>query len=216
MKKLILPLMLLAMVVSACGTAQNSANPGTDTDPAARTLPPLSKVAVGIFRLEGTPQAVTAGQAAQLLPLWEVYSTLSQSETAAPQEVEALAKQMQDSMTADQTGAIEALNLTQQDVFALMQEQGLMADAPQASGTRTAGGGQQFTGGFPAGGPPDGGGGGGPQFSGGFPDGRRQGGATTSGTPSADGRTGARAAMDRIPAPLIQAVIDLLKERAGK
>ena len=214
MKKLILPLVLLAFVVGACGTAQNT--PAAGTDPAARTLPPLSKVAVGIFKLEGTDQAVTADQAATLLPLWEVYSTISTSDTAASQEVEALAQQMQDGITADQMQAIDTLSLTQQDVFALMQEKDLMAAVPQAgSGQSSGGGDRQFTQGFPAGGPPEGGQvfvgpGGGPL--------QGQGGTrpSTSGTPSPAGQTALRAGMNRIPAPLVQAVIDLLKERAGK
>lgn len=217
MKKLFLPLLMLALMVSACGTGQNNTtNPTTNGDPAARTLPPLSRVAVGIFKLEGTDQVVTAEQAAKLLPLWEVYSTLSQSDTAATQEVEALTKQMEDSMTAEQTKAIEALNLTQQDVFALMQEKGLLAAVPQASGTRTAGGGggegQFFFQGGPGGGPPEGGqviGGGGP-----IP-GERRNGTTATGTRVPNGQA-TRGRFDRIPAPLVQAVIDLLKARAGK
>lgn len=208
MKKYLLLLLLPALILSAC-----SASTGTTTDassipadPASRTLTPLSQVAVGIFKLEGTDQAVTAEQAKALLPLWQVYSSLSGSDTAAADEVQALENQILDGLTEEQMNAITALNLTQQDVLGLIQEQGFAMGGSTASGSRTTEDGHVFVPGS-GGGP---GGGGGPMMGGGpMYDGVNPG----SGTPSPDSVR--PSTMQRTPVLLIQAVIDFLTERAG-
>ena len=204
MKKLILPLIMLAVLLSACGASKTSSPAGNGNDPAARTLPPLTQVAIGIFKLEGTDQAVTAKQASDLLPLWQVYSTLNQSDTAAQAEVDALVQQIQDSMTSDQMKAIQGLKLTQKDVFALMQEKGIITDIPQGTGTRTpSNNGSGFTQNFPGGRPEGGfqGGGGVPPEGGGIPGGN----FPRSGTQTAGGQNAPqRRGLDRIPSALLE------------
>jgi hypothetical protein len=59
---------------------------------------------------------VTAEQAAELLPLWQTLQVLSESDTAADQEMEALTTQVQETMTAEQRQAITAMNLTREDM----------------------------------------------------------------------------------------------------
>lgn len=209
-------LILIAVLLAACGAAKRTANPstGAGNDPAARTLAPLAQVAIGTFKLEGTDKAVTAKQAAELLPLWQVYESLSQSNTAAQAEIDALVGQIQDSMTKEQNAAIQAMNLTPQDMFAVMREHGIeLAGGPQAAGTRVPGSGQNNREGFPPGGfvggpGPDGGGfqGGPGQFN------------RTGGTPPAgSGQNGAAQPrqINRIPTPLLNALIELLKQRAA-
>jgi hypothetical protein len=130
---------------------------------------------IGSLKLDGTAQAITPAQAAELLPLWQVYSELANSDTAAQAEKDALVQQIEETMTAEQMQAIQAMNLTPQDTFALMQEMGLGRgggsfpggdNAPQGGDVPPFDGG----GGFPGGGPPDGGGGFvGPGGDGGFP-----------------------------------------------
>src|SRR5512147_1964522 len=144
MKRLFFPLLLTSLTLAACGAPKATANPSTGAgDPAARTLARLSQEAIGTFKLEGTAQAVTAKQAAELLPLWQVYESLSQSDTAAQAEVDALVEQIQQSMTKDQMQAIQAMNLTPQDLFAVMREQGIeLGGGPQAAGTRVPNSGQ--------------------------------------------------------------------------
>ncbi len=189
MKKLVFPLILLALLLSACGAAKTSTPAQNSNDPAARTLPPLTQVAIGIFKLEGTDQAVNAKQAADLLPLWEVYSTLSQSETAAQAEIDGLVQQIQEGMTSDQMKAIQDMKLTQKDVFTVMQEKGILASVPQGSGTRTpSNNGSGFTQGFPGGRPE-----GGFQPGGGIPGEN----IPRSGTQTAGGQ-------NRIPAPRLR------------
>ena len=214
MKRLFFPLLLISLTLAACGAPKATANPSTGAgDPAARTLAPLSQEAIGTFKLEGTAQAVTAKQAAELLPLWQVYESLSQSDTAAQAEVDALVEQIQGTMTKEQNAAIQAMNLTPQDMFTVMQEQGIeFGGGPQAAGTRVPGSGQNNRQGFPQGGfeggpPPEGGFAGGPgQFN------------RPQGTPPAgSGQDGAAQPrqINRLPAPLLNALIELLKQRAA-
>jgi hypothetical protein len=217
--------LVLALTLTACSAAQKSSSSSANGgDPNARTLPPITQLAIGIFRLEGTGQAVTAEQAGELLPMWQVYSSLIESDSASQKEIDALIQQIQDTMTKDQMKAIQDLGLTPQDMIKLMQEQGIQMAGPggqdmnaeqiatlqalrQSSGGqggRQGPGGEGMPGGGPDGGmPPDVGG--------------MQGGpggiARASGTqvPGA----GARGGMDRIPTALLDALIKLLETRSA-
>jgi hypothetical protein len=128
-------------------------------------MPASSQLALGIFRLKDTDNAVTAEQARVLLPLWQaIQSGALQSDT----ETNAVLKQIEGAMTAEQLAAIAAMQLTVQDMVAWMQEQGVNLGPPPGAGqgqggfsnlneeerasmraTRQAGG----EGGFPGGGP---------------------------------------------------------------
>ncbi len=107
-------IILLALIVTACGSASNATQtfPGQSTNTAARELPAASKLAIGSFKLEDTDNAITAKQAADLIPLWQVYVDLSTSDTAAPEEISALTDQIQETMTSNQIQAIDSMNLT--------------------------------------------------------------------------------------------------------
>ena len=96
---------------------------------ASSGLSTATKLAVGTLKLEGTSQAVTAAQAAQLLTLWEGYQSLSKSDTSSQVELDALVKQIQGVMTADQLQAIEAMDLTDQSVSEVMQSMGSSANS---------------------------------------------------------------------------------------
>ncbi len=175
--KIVLPLLLIPiLLLSACGSTAtqtstrsgfNNAQGGTNP----QELQLSEKLAIGTLKLEGTANAVTAKQAADLLPLWQVYNSLIASDTSAQEEKDALAQQIQDTMTPAQVQAIDGLNLTQRDVFTSMQELGITT-SPQinANGTpqpNAGGGGTFFFGGgapggnFQGGGNRNGGGGGG-------------------------------------------------------
>ena len=168
MKKYILTLLtILALTLTACGASATEAATST-SEPAAATLPASTTLLLGTLRLNGTAQDVTTEQAAQLLPLWQVYSGLISSDTAAQAEVDALLDQIKAAMTDEQLKAIDAMQLTQQDIFAVMQEQGLSMSRPNASSDSGSSGSQNNAnmgppdgggGGMPMGAPPDGGGG---------------------------------------------------------
>jgi hypothetical protein len=140
-----------------------------------------------------------------------VLKGLSNSDSAAPQEVTAVTEQIRETMTSEQLQAIEEMELTPQDMFATMQELGLVdAPAANASGTPQAGGnfrgGQGPEGGFVAGGAPSGGGPGG-GFGG--QDLSPEQIATAQARRAESGGFG-----NRMLAPLVEAVIELLESKA--
>ena len=233
--KIVLPLLLtLILLLSACGsttTNNNFSGQGNGQGKgqgsgATQTMPLAEKLAVGTLKLEGTGNAVTAKQAADLLPLWQVYSSLITSDTAAQEEKDALAQQIQETMTNDQIKAIDGLNLTQREVFASMQQLGITASAQvNANGTPQPNGG-----GFPGGGAVFFGGGGGGNFAGGGGGGNFNGGGNRNGggnsgtqlTPQQIATAQARRAANggggfnsnRILEPLVGAVIKLLQSKS--
>jgi len=229
MKNFALTLIIVfALALTACSggasnTQQSSPDQTTNTTPGE--MPLASKLVIGSFKLEGTENAITAEQAAELIPLWQVYQQLSTSDTAAQEEITSLAEQIQETMTADQMAAIDAMNLTPQDVYTTMQEQGIQfgdnrqqnqSNGSQQNGSNFGppggGGGEFFV--RPEGGVPGSGPGGGP---GGFNNGQNLSPeqiATAQARREANGG-GGNFGFNSTPAPLIEELVKLLKERAA-
>jgi hypothetical protein len=218
-KASILPILILTLILTACnGNASNAGSP-TGNAPgrgAASELSAPLQVALGTIKLDGTQNAVTAEQAKELLPLWETLQQLEGSDTAAAEEKNALISQIQETMTSEQTQAITALGLSRQDMFWIMQSQVQTFGGTQNNGTSqngststNRGGGFGQGGGF-MGPPPDGGGG----FPGGNPNSQGQSQRTQSGDSTTTGNRPAAIDPNRIPTPLIQAVIEYLKTKA--
>jgi hypothetical protein len=215
MKKL--PLILLTlflMTLTACGSASNGADPASvpQGGPSAGALPATTQLIIGTLKLDGTAQAVTAEQAAELLPLWQTMQVLSDSDTAAEQEKEALIAQIQETMTAAQMQAIAGLNLTREDMMSIMQAQAAAMgsgsqNSSSQSGNSSGSGDRVF-----------GTGGGGPPGEMRMPSGG--GGFTGQGQNlSQDQIATAQAARQNsenlIPPMLVNAVIEYLQEKAG-
>jgi hypothetical protein len=127
-------LLVLMVTLAACsvpgpalskveGLSQGSGEADTSAEPFA--LPQPIQLAVGTLMLEETPQAVTAEQAQELLPLWQMLRTLQQSGTAAQAEIEAVLNQIQAAMTPEQLAAIEEMDLTPGNMRDMFQELGL-------------------------------------------------------------------------------------------
>jgi len=224
MKKTIFFTLILTLLLTACGgntEPTTGTDNGTQSDPNSQDLPLATKLAVGTLKLEGTELAVAPDQAANLLPLWQVFNNLSSSDTAAPEEITAITAQIQETMTPEQMQAIEGMGLTNQDIFASMQELGI-SNAPQASadGTPQAGngfrGGQgpggDFAGGAPPGGANGGGGPGGGGFSGGGQGLSQDQIATAQARRTENGGAGFG---NRTMTPLVEAVITLLEAKTG-
>jgi len=217
----------MLIVLGACAakpaqTAQN--NPGgANYNPA--NMPLEQKLAIGTLKLEGTPQAVTAKEATDLLPLWQAVKSLSASTNTAPSEITAVYKQIEGVMTPDQTQAIQKITWTQTDLQALMTKYGVTFGGPGGQGgqnltadqraTRTAqfatrsrnGGGAGGAGGF--GGAPGGAPGGVPGGTGGFGGGQNASGTPIARTPQPGGRGGG--GMNTI---FVDPLIKLLQTRA--
>jgi len=221
MKKILLSIsMALMLTLVACGSS-SSGSQQTDTGSQDGNLPIQMEILIGTFKLEDTDQAVTPGQAAELLPLWQVYNDLSTSDTAAQEEIDGLIQQIQDTMTPDQMKAITDMHLTRQDMFTVMQDQGITQDRGQGSqngsgGDFTPGEGFGPPEGFvpPEGGRPGGFGGG---EGGGFQGGGRQGGQnfTPEQQATAQAARGQGGGFNRLPPGLIDALIQFLEQKAG-
>jgi hypothetical protein len=239
-KKFVLPLaatiLVLIIVLAACGAKPGSTTgqgggsgaPAANGTPGAgfntRPLPLAESLLIGTFKLSGTSSALTPTQAAALVPLWQAYAQLTSSNTAAQAEVDAVVSQIQSTMTPQQVQAITAMKLTRQDLFTTMSSLGLSNGfgnnangTPGFRGTPRAGGGGG--GGFPGGG----GGGGGFPGGGGVPGG----GGGVPGTGGTGGTGGTRPTANptqialraqfanRIPQPLMDALIAMLQKTAG-
>lgn len=209
-------IVILTLLMTACGASRSAAPASAPQGgPNAGALPATTQLIIGTLKLEGTAQAVTAEQAAELLPLWQTMQALSDSDTAADQEKEALIAQIQETMTAEQRQAITAMNLTGEDMMSILQERGMAMGGRQNSNsqndnsTRNNGGGFGPGGGGPPGGmmPPDERSGPGGGFSGG--------GQNMSEDQIATAQAARQANENTIPPMLINAVIEYLQEKAG-
>lgn len=233
MKKIIFTLIItLALTLAACSGTRNNTqqfNGGSSTSGANAELPIATKLAAGSFKLEKTNDAITKEEAAQLLPLWQVYAQLISSDTAAQEEVAALTDQIQATMTPDQMKTINGFNMTQQDIFAVMQEQGIQFAAGRQNGQGTGTGNQQFGNGNGTGNTNrnQGGGDGGQFFFGGGGPGGGSGGGGFGGgqglnpqqIATAQARRqqngGGNNSANRLTTPLVDALIKLLEQKAG-
>ena len=140
---------LLIFSLTACGNAQVDLIQTNNND-----LPAVAQLAIGTLKLKETDQAVTSDQAGELLPLWQIYRELSDSDTAAQAEFEAVIAKVRETMTTNQMQAITDMKLTQQDVSEVAQTQVITSSSSNSSNVNSA----PSNGGMPAGGPPDAGG----------------------------------------------------------
>lgn len=205
-------------------TSANLPAPSTMEAPAGAAISDEIRLIIGTFKLEGTDLAITAEQAAKLLPLWQAIkdsqgdamppqgqpqtNATPQDRKALQQGIDSQFKQIEDVMTPTQLEAIQKMEITQQDVMALLQEQGITLQGPQAGNGNGQGNGTFIP---PQGTPP----------AGGMP-----GGNGTNGGPGQapqDGQMGTpRAGMARgngpvgfIPSELMDAIIQFLQKKAG-
>jgi hypothetical protein len=231
-------LAVLALGLSACsvaGAAPTSTSEvnGIDTN-YQNALPADMQLALGTLMLKDTENAVDAKTAEQLIPLWQAVGSLTSNNSSAPQEIEALYKQIGDTMTPAQIQAISEMQLTQQDIPQVAQQLGLNLAAGrgfnqgalptgQAPSTNSQGGRNSSGGGgrgnFQGGGFGGGGGfpGGGFGGDGGFPGGGSFGGAQQTPNPSARETAQARFAnnggggFSRISTVWVDAVVKYLQ-----
>ncbi len=225
MKKIVLVMgIIMAVWITGCsGTQANVGEPtqdapdsGSTTDPNSATVQEMQNPAeitqllFGTLLLENSDLAVTADQAVELLPLWKVYRSLLDSDITAAEELEAVAKQITRKMTAEQLATMEGQTLDREQMSATMEELGIdFAGAGRGDGFEQPDG---FT-------PPDG-------FA--PPDGFRPGqGEGPGGGPGGAGidpeimatrqaELEANGGFQRgFNLPLVEALIELLEQRAG-
>ena len=226
MKKTILAITILTLlsVLVACNkttTTQAQNSPGGNSAP----ISTATQLVVGTFKLEGTDLAVTSAQASQLLPLWQTLKELSNSNTAADEEINAVVDQIKGSMTSQQIAKITAMKMTQQDIMSLMSQAGVSPNGANATttpmalngfpggnfsqgGGGAAGAGGPPGGGGPGGGLPAGGGGEGIPSGGGIGPGALGGAGGAFTTPQA-----VRQMPNQVPTPLLNALIEMLQKK---
>lgn len=221
----------IALGLTACG-GSTGADGSAEAAPASAAaelvssdadLSAQSRLALGILDLESTAQAVDETQAGTMLPLWQALQALSDSETAAPAELDALVGQIQRTLTAEQIAAINGMDLSVASLEELMASGDFSFGRAGAAGE--AGG---FASGSPtgdfAGGPPTGdfAGGGGPGGAGGGPGGAIPGGGFAGGELTEDQLATREAAMGDIDPTAMQSrmlagmVVRLLQEKTGQ
>ncbi len=131
MKKTILTLILLTfvLILAACaGSASEESAPvsaiGND-EGAGPSMPHEITLLMGTFKLDETKYPIDAAQASEMLPLWKAARSLSESETVATAELEAIFDQIKNTLTPEQVAAITAMQLSQNDFANLAQSLGI-------------------------------------------------------------------------------------------
>ncbi|OGN89860.1 MAG: hypothetical protein A2Y88_11310 [Chloroflexi bacterium RBG_13_48_10] len=128
---------LVSIFASLLGGCSEEVTSTTSTNSSISTA---TKLALGTLKLEGTTIAVTSDEASELLPLWQAYQSVSNSDTVSQVELDALVNQIQGVMTAEQVMAVDELKLTDQSLTELLQSLGdssnlsAPASTPNASG----------------------------------------------------------------------------------
>jgi hypothetical protein len=92
-----------------------------------------SRLAIGLLKLEGTAQAVTADQAKQLIPLWQQVKTQGANGAANQADIQTTYQQIEKVLTSDQTTAIQNMSLSQTDIQDMMKTLGIQI-TPGAGG----------------------------------------------------------------------------------
>ena len=190
--------MLCMVMLAACGgtTAQSSSAPaaagastaspaGSLSESYTGALPAVTQLVLGSLKLDtgdsltgsGQNLSIDADEAGKLLPLWQAYQSLTNSDNTAEAELDALVSQIQDTMRPEQVQAIADMELTADDIGEVLQAQGPESFGGGFEGRNgaTAGGGNAGAGGFA--GPPPG------DFPGGGPGGVPGGGVPGGGVP---------------------------------
>jgi len=128
----------LVVILSACSsaTSASSSSQSQQINPSSLTL--QEKLGLGILKLDGTSQAVTASQASTLLPLWKAVKSLSASDITSPAEMTALYQQIEDSLTSAQVQAIKNLNLTQSELTYMIEQQSTGIGTSSSSSSSSA------------------------------------------------------------------------------
>jgi hypothetical protein len=196
-------LILFTLTLSACASIARTTGTAPSGSPSAVELPAQTKLVLGTINLDGTGYAITAEQAAELLPMFHVLQDLNDSNTAAQEEIDGLVTQIQETMTDEQIKTIEDMSISMPDVFALTQGRSGSTSSSKTSSTTGANGGS-------ADGPPADMG----SMPGGDPGGMPGGGMPTTGTTTASSGTNTAPVIDTsTPSALFDTVIEILQKK---
>jgi hypothetical protein len=135
MKKhiVLIGMVILISILAGCSSASQDISGQEAENNAAVTANPVDKnsmessslelqLALGTFKLEETELAIPSEQAVELLPLWKAIRSLSQSDNITEEEMNALYKQIQETMSAEQLETITALQLSFEDMQTIAEQ----------------------------------------------------------------------------------------------
>jgi cytoskeletal protein RodZ len=111
---------------TAAPTEASGATPTLDENyPDA--IPVFMQLAIGTMLIEETPNAVTAEQAQELLPLWQMFRAVRAGSTPPSlEEIDAALNPILAAMTPEQIAAIKEMQLTQEDSQTFSQANGIV------------------------------------------------------------------------------------------
>ncbi len=126
-------LLAVVLLLAGCGGGSEAQAPAAEAASAVSALDvsyegalaQRNQLALGSLRLEETDQPLTEAQAEDLVLLWQTLRGTMGSGSAAEAEVDALLAQIEEAMSDGQLAAIAAMRLTQDDLQAWAQSQGL-------------------------------------------------------------------------------------------
>ncbi|MEJ5199119.1 MAG: hypothetical protein WHX53_09365 [Anaerolineae bacterium] len=146
-------LTLAAVLLAACGAApQAAANTGATAGAATsldtsypNALPIRNQLLLGTLRLDDSAYPLSPAQAAALLPLWQGIRGTMNSGAAAQAETDALLRQIEANLTAEQLATIRGWQLTQADLQAWASSRGLSVGTGSGAGSGVPGSGQNLS-----------------------------------------------------------------------
>ncbi len=129
----VMGLLIAALLLAGCGSTGGAQAPVAAVEAAASNLDVSyegalavrNQLALGTLRLQETDWPVTDAQSADLLLLWQALRGTMDSGASAQAEIDALLAQIESTMSAEQLSAIGAMRLTQADMQAWAQSNGL-------------------------------------------------------------------------------------------
>ena len=212
----------LMLILAGCSGSAAETTAGASAGQAGeRQLPQSMQLALGTLALEDTDQAITAEQAAALLPLWKAANSLTGADNVAAEETTGLFDQIQEAMTGEQMQAIQDMDLSGQNMADLAGKFGFqmggggpgnLTEEMQATMEAARASGEMPEGFTPGMAPPEGGGFRMPEGGGTMPDGEGggQGFFMQRGNNSSSSGQSASAATGN---PIYQAVIEMLEKK---
>jgi len=151
---LVSALILLALLITACGSAPAAAPAAPAVDNSQPAVAPAATDAVhpaltldfegalsqklmlslGTLELANTEYAVSVEQATQFLFYWQALENLTQSNNSAEEEVAALLTEIENIFTPEQITAINQMQLKQENLLAWAQANGVTAGTGAGAG----------------------------------------------------------------------------------
>ena len=128
--KIMLTTLILAVILAAGCSSNAASTPEAQDAAAGDALPAETQLALGTLMLEDTDQAIAAGQASQLLPVWQALRSVLASQNPAQAEIDALLKQVEKTLAPEQVTAIRDMQLTQSSLLEWARDNGLQFGGP--------------------------------------------------------------------------------------